>query len=397
MSNMVKSIALFLSLGPLFSIPASLLADQEEVKGKISGSLVNGTTGERVPELGLILKTYEGDKELEGGKTVSDKEGKFYFTGLELGKKRTYFLYTLYKGVEYYSPPILFEDEKREMPLEITVYDPTDSDKKVSVVMHHVLLEPREGALWVRELMIVENTDNKVYVGAKEIAPDKKETIRISLPPQAQELQTLKGLMSCCIVQLQDGFADTMDIKPGRKEVQFSYKVEYGASSLALPKKINLTTNSLDFFIPKGTIRAEGENIQYAGLLGEPGKELLHFTGKKLTKGTQVALNLESLPRGRIGFKKAVPVLGVTFFMFALAYPFLRRVRRSHEAKVATDEVSRDEPTPQEQRQNLILAIAQLDDQLVTGQISPEEHERQRRVLKQEVIELTKALRDEGI
>lgn len=392
MERGVRSLGRVLCLGLVLLLPSVSWANEKGGRGAISGTLVNGTTGERVPGVEVILKPYEGEEEKENLKTSTDAEGRFFFRGLEKDGGKTYILHTIYKAVEYYSSTIQFKEETAEVPYELTVYEPTDSDEKVAVAMHHVLLEPREGRLWVRELMIVENTGNRVYVGSQQVAPDKKETLRISLPSQAEELQILKGLMSCCIVEVQDGFADTMDIKPGRKEIQFSYQVAYRTSNLILPKKITLATSSLDFFIPNRGVRATGENLQYAGLLGRPEQQFLHFTGKKLAKGVQVALNLESLPKGRISLKKVAPVTGVVLLLFGLAYPVIRHARRSGESRGKPEPGTGQDAGSGGEREDLLRAIAELDDRLDAGEISPEEHERKRRFLKERVMELTKAL-----
>lgn len=386
----VKFFAPISLLSLLFLLPTNLLADETDFRATISGSLINGTTDDPVSGLKVILKRFEGDQEKELQNTLSDPEGNFYFRGLEPSEEHGYIVHTVYNGVEYSSSPVMFKDQKRDIPVEMTVYETTDSDKEISVPMHHVLLQPQEGSLWVRELMIIENKDNRVYVGSQEIAQDKKETLRISLPAQAREFQILKGLMSCCIVELQDGFADTMDIKPGKKELHFQYKIDYKTSSLALSKKINLMTGSLDFFIPNRGIRASGENVQYAGLMGKPEEQFLHFTGKMLAKGIQVALKLESMPKKSISLKGIAPILAVALFAFAMAYPFIRKRRKAtHRVKMEKKEESREKMTLQEQRENLILAMAELDDQLDAGQISSEEHEEKRRVLKEKVFKLT--------
>ena len=395
MRTSIRSFVVLSLLGLIALLPVGLSANKNDANGVISGGLINGTTGERAPDVEVILQRYEGDQERDKQKTLSDAQGRFYFQDLDRSKGNTYALQVMYKDVEYYSPRITFDEEKQEIPLEMTVYETTDSDQKISIVMHHVMVEPKERSLSVRELMIVENRDNRVYVGAHEIEPDKKETLRISLPPRAQELQLLKGLMTCCIVQMQDGFADSMDIKPGKKEILFAYKVDYRASGFNLSKRINLTTDSLDFFIPEG-IRAKGENIQYAGLIGEPEKQFLHFSGKKLAKGSQVALNLEGLPWGRRFFKGIVPILGVALMGLGLIYPLIRRRKRAGESKIKTEQESSAKSMLQEERQNILSSIAQLDDQMDSGQISPEEYNKKRLVLKERAIEATRTLQGMG-
>jgi hypothetical protein len=400
MKRALGSIALLSFLGLLLLRPVGLPAEEKEARGVIRGSLTNGTAGARVAGLKVVLKRYEGDREKESRETISDPQGEFFFPGLDRSKGKSYLLHAVYKDVK---------DQEREIPYEMTLYDTTDSDQKISVVMHHVVVEQKEGDLWVRELMIVENQGNKVYVGAHEIAPGKRETLRISLPPGAQELQLMKGLMSSYVVQVEDGLADTMDIKPGRKEILFGYRIDKKISGSKLSKSINLATDSLSFFIP-GELRVKGENIQYVGLVGETGRQFAHFSGKKLARGSRVALKFENSPWAKDFFKGIVPVqgkivpilgriapiLGVILMGLGLIYPLIRRRKRPKGTKMVKGQGSKGESLLQEERQNLLWDIAELDDHLDSGQISPEEHAKKRRVLKEGVVELTRTLKSKG-
>jgi hypothetical protein len=382
-----------LFLGIVVLSPWGLVAGAEDGKGTIRGSLTNGTTGEQVSGVEVALQRYQGEQEKEKQTTISDSQGNFLFGDLERGEGTGYSLQIIYKGVEYYSPILMFPDQETEIPFDMAVYETTDSDKEISILRHHVLLEPGDGALWVREMMIVENRGNRVFVGTHEIATDKKETLRISLPPRAEELQLLRGLMSCCVVDMEDGFADTMDIKPGRKEVLFAYKVGYNGSRLDLSKRINMKTDSLDFFVPDRGIKVEGENVTYAGLIGEPGKQFLRFSGSELARGGDVVLTLKGFPWGRRFLKNMIPIVGVALIALGLVYPLMRR-RRRVAAEADRAQESGESLGPHEEREHLLREIARLDDQLDSGEISPDDHEKNRRVLKERAVKMTEALEE---
>jgi 5-hydroxyisourate hydrolase-like protein (transthyretin family) len=373
-------------------VPIRVLAEQDGAMGEISGRLINGTTGKHVSGVEVILQKYQGEQEQGKEKAVSDPNGRFQFSTLDRHKGHSYMLQSVYKGVEYYSPVVMFDDQKQNISLDMTVYETTASDEKISVIMHHVLTEQRDGALWVREMMVIENKDNRVFVGSREVGPDKKETLKVSLPPKAQDLQLLRGLMSCCVVEIADGFIDTMDIKPGKKEYLFAYKIDYGSSKVDLRKRVNLRTASLNFFIPDKGIRANGENVEYAGLIGEPGNQFLHYAAKELARGSQVVVSLKGLPWGKRFFKKIVPILGVALLGVGLAYPLIRRRKESNGGEAGTSDQSSGELTPQEERQNILLAIAKLDDQFDSGKISQEEHDEKRRALKEKAIRITEGI-----
>lgn len=395
MKRTIKTFIILLFSGMILLLPLGLLANQDETPGLISGRLINFTTGEKVSGVEVILQKYEGRQEQGKEKAVSDASGKFLFSQLDRHKKYRYVLQVMYKGVEYYNPPLVFSDQKEALSFDVTVYDTTDSDEKISVIMHHVITGQKDGFL-VKEVMIVENRGNHAFVGSHEVAPNKKETLRVTLPPGAQELKLLHGLMKCCVVNISDGFVDTMEIRPGKKKYSFAYKINYGFSGIDLRKKINLRTSSLNFFIPNQGIRAKGENIEYVGLVGKPERQFLHFESKDIPEGSQVSLKLKGLPWAKKFSKKIVPFLLVLFMILGLIYPFIRRRKKHGGTEIKAGSQVDKEPPLQKERQDILLAIAELDDQLESGQISPEEHSKRRHILKEQAIKITKTLHSES-
>ena len=77
-----------------------------------------------------------------------------------------------------------------------------------------------------------------------------------------------------------------------------------------------------------------------------------------------------------------------------LIYPLIRRRKRAGETKTETGQESSGRSMLQEERQSILQAIAELDDKMDSGQISPEEHARKRHVLKEKVIKITKVLQN---
>ena len=199
----------------LFSIQT--YGEEDATRGRIYGTVKNGTTGEFVADLELTLRIFEGNKIIEQQQGFLDEEGKFSFAELEQGETRRYALYAVYQGVDYYSPLFIFDEQHREFSYELIVYEPTDSDQHISAAMHHVVVGLEEDAIWIKEVIVLENTDNKVYVGTQEIKDGKKETLRVSLPSGAKELQLGEGLQEYYVLMTEDGFVDTRTILPEKK------------------------------------------------------------------------------------------------------------------------------------------------------------------------------------
>jgi len=379
----------FWVLSPIF---LSTTIAQPQATGVIRGKVLNGTMdGTGVADVEVTLHQSGDGQEKERGTTKTDKDGAFSFSGLSSEKGEAYYLRATYKGVEYYSPTVSFGD-KKELLLDLSVYETTDKDTNISVKMHHVFMGLKEGVLWIQEIMVLENRGNLVYVGYRKVEPGKREVLRISLPKKAAALEPLKGLMGCCIVKTEDGFIDTMDIKPGRKEIRFSYKVDYGSSRYELSKRLYAKTESIDFLIRDKGIKAKSDMLEFKGSVGNPGQRFLHLSGKDLVKGSRIVLELRGLPWGKGFFKLAIVGLVVVIMGAGLAYPFMRKWTRKGES-AEPGIMGSERVTPLDQREQLLRDIAHLDDLVESGEIDSEENRSKRNQMMERAKEVTRQLR----
>jgi 5-hydroxyisourate hydrolase-like protein (transthyretin family) len=354
------------------------------IRGKIQNETMDGTG---VADVEVTLHQHGDEQEKQRGSTKTKNDGTFSFSGISLEREKAYYLRVVYKEVEYYSPTVTFED-KKELVLNIPVYETTDKDTTISVKMHHVFMGLEEGFLVIREIMVLDNHGDRVYVGSREMEPGKREVLRISLPQKVTAFEPLKGLMGCCIVQTKDGFIDTMDIKPGRKEIRFSYKVNYGSSRYELSKRLSAKTESIDFLIPDKGIKATSDTLELKETFGNPGQRFLHLSGKDLAKGSRIVLELRGLPWGKGFFKFAIVGLVAVIMGAGLAYPFMRKWARKGESG-EPDIIRSERVTLVDQRGELLRNIAHLDDLFESRKIDPEEYRSKRKEMMETAKELT--------
>jgi hypothetical protein len=354
------------------------------IRGKIQNETMDGTG---VGDIEVTLHQHGDEQEKQRGSTKTKNDGTFSFSGVSLEREKAYYLRAVYKEVEYYSPTVTFED-KKELALNIPVYETTDKDTTISVKMHHVFMGLEEGFLVVREIMVLDNHGDRVYVGSREMEPGKREVLRISLPQKVTAFEPLKGLMGCCIVQTKDGFIDTMDIKPGRKEIRFSYKLDYGSSRYELSKRLYAKTESIDFLIPDKGIKATSDTLELKGTFGNPGQRFLHLSGKDLAKGSRIVVELRGLPRGKGFLKLAIVGLVAVIMGAGLAYPFMKKWVRKGESG-EPDIIRSERVTLVDEREELLRNIAHLDDLFESGKIDPEEYRSKRKEMMETAKELT--------
>lgn len=359
--------------------------------GIIKGRVINNTLdGKGVKDLEIILYEFVDGKELEVGRTKTDPAGSFSFQGISVDKKIVYYITTKYKEVEYFSQPIGFED-KKTLTLDLIVYETTGQDTDIYAKMHHIFLEIKGDSLSIKELMIIENRGDMVYVGHKELEQGKKETLRISLPKEATNIKYIDGLMSCCVVKTEEGFSDTMEVKPGAKKILFSYTLSYRGSNYQFTKGIPLKTDNIDFFFPDKGIKVKSDQLQFEGTLGDSAGRFSHLSGKNFPKGSQIVIEFHGLPWMKNLFKWVIVGLVIVLIGAGFAIPFIKRRQYQNEGDEQTS--GPDIINLYEQKQAVLQAIAELDDLSEAGGVDSEEYQIKRAELLKKATEITKQLK----
>ena len=359
--------------------------------GIIKGRVINNTLdGKGIKGLDIILFEFVDGKELEVGHTKTDPAGSFSFQGISVDKKIVYYITTKYKEVEYFSQPIGFED-KKTLTLDLIVYETTDQDTDIYVRMHHIFLEIKGDSLWINELMIVENRGDKVYAGHKELEPGKRETLRISLPKKATNIQYIEGLMSWFVVKTEEGFSDTMDIKPGMKKILFSYAVNYRGPTYQFTKNIPTKTDSIDLFFPGKGIVAKSDQLELKEISGGSAKRFSRLSGKNFAKGSQIVIEFNDIPWTKNLFKWVITGLVVLLIGAGFAFPFIKRRQHQHKEDEQTSGANMTDL--HKQKQSVLQAIAELDDLSESGGVDPEEYHIKRVELLKKAMEITKQLK----
>lgn len=329
--------------------------------------IVENHTGERRPAAGLALKltAFVDGAEGESKDGTTDGRGRFTFT-VRGDPQRSYVAKIIYKGGEYETPPITFKPGQTVRQVHMRVYEPTSDPSVLKVNVHHIIVEPGQDAVQVAELLVFTNSTDRTYVGGQPRADGKRETLRFSLPPGAANLQYMQGLMECCVSAIDTGMVDTMDVEPGMREIAYSYTLPVSRKSLSLTRRLDYSAERLEVFGSAAAQLAVSPLARQEDVKTEQGV-YARFSGASLGAGANITLALSGLPVPRSSTRRAAVAAFAGLITAALFYPFLRRGRRPADRR-----------GPAQTREELIRAMAALDDRFEAGEI-PEDEYRARR------------------
>lgn len=367
--------------------------------GVIEGQVANGTAGapaESVARLEVTLHPFVDDVPQETITAVADAEGRFRFEGLARGPDRTYVVSARYQGVETFSDPLSFATGETTLPALVVVYETTEDDEAIRVERAHIIVDFVEGAMRVGEMLVFRNDGDRTYVGR-----EGQGTLRFSLPPEARGLRFENPRMGTSVIRTKEGFLDTLPVPPGIRQVVLSYDLPYEAGVYRFVKTIEVPTASLDLLVADVGVEVDSDQLVFQGPWeGSGGARYLHFTAQNLARGEELVIQLSnpsamlrtSLPQqaqgapeeaGSAGVQEAMGWIGLGLaalsVVFVLSYP---RVRR------------RTEEPLEGKREELLLALARLDDTFEAGEIAEEEYRRRRGEVKAQLIEVMRRQRE---
>jgi 5-hydroxyisourate hydrolase-like protein (transthyretin family) len=324
-SPLVRFLAVLLLL-----LPAAVEVRSQN-QGVIEGEVINATSGGTpVANVPVTLWALDGQEQMMLLEDTTDGEGHVAFRDLD-AQAPGYQLQAEYQGVSYWSDVAAFSQGESFLSVPVIVYDSTTSDADVWVERAHLILDFGAGTILAQELQIFVNDGSKAYIGS---GLEDGGTLSFALPQGAAGLQLAEGLMACCAVETEEGFAYTRPLLPGEKDFFFGYGLAYHSDNYTLSKEIHYPIRYLDVLVADRGVAVTGPGLIAHDPVFLEDRRYLHLSAQNLAPGDPLTLHLASLPLGGGPSEPAVsgsPVLakvamglGTLVVLLVLVHPFLK-------------------------------------------------------------------------
>jgi len=357
----------------------------EAATGEISVLISNGTLGAEVPEgLSVTLYGVSGQTmvfEIEG---EAGATGEFVFEGIETAEGMLYGAVAEHQGVSYFSEAGSMQANLETLELPLTIYDITQDPALVSVEQLHVLFEfNAPGVVGVLEVWVISNTGDRTF------APSEGG-IEIILPDGASALRFSEGEAGDRYQLTDRGFLDSSPIRPGIGGAQllFTFDLPY-VRRLDFSQLMNYPVLAVDVLLPEG-----GPVIREGDLLDSGSRQVssgtLHtYSAGPIASGEALEFRITGRLPGAAGEGGLTPQMGLVIggavlgiVLIGIGLWWYRFGGRPSATKPSMDE------------NDILQAIAELDDEHAAGKISDSEHRQRREELKQRAIELMQTEHD---
>jgi len=383
---------LLVTLVLLLGVVGSPAAHGQEAGATITGVIHMGTPGAELgPVEVTVIAPSLGMKEVA---TTTATGGRFQLTGVQA--KAPFFLVRAeYKGVTYNQPLRL---TGAPASVEFTVFEVSDQWAGVEVSERRLLRT--DGQVFrVDELIQVTNSGDRALYKEGGLFPvflpqGRTGETGITVRAQGQPVQREP-------VATSDPELFTVDypLRPGVTQITVNYGLPYPGKQLRYEARLPYDLPRVDLFVqPADVTVTPVAPLVVAGSDAE--RDLIYIRGEAAKAGSRITVGLSggtAVGGGRGQFQVAIernrtqrllPFVagGMGIILAATAFLMGGTPRR------AGNGVAKGEKEALRLKENLVAAIAALDDRLAEGSISRRQHQRRRAELLQELEQTVQRL-----
>lgn len=247
----------------LILIFGNLYTEAQTESSTLKGKIANLTSGRSIPIQEVTLRIYQDDEFASEIQTMTNTDGEYFFTDLNVGKEWTYQLHTRYKNVEYTSRRIQLTGYEQHDVHNLHVYSIGSDENEIFIDAYHIVLNiakteevlaqasqsslSKESGEWleVTEYLIIQNTGNRSYLSEEQMpqsAHSKRVGLRLELPEGYKELEVIRGLSPYWLLLKPNSIFHGQAIQPGTKTVTFRYLMDI-SSSVDLSRNLPFDTD----------------------------------------------------------------------------------------------------------------------------------------------------------
>jgi hypothetical protein len=353
--------------------------------------------------------------------TTAGEDGSFSFSGLPVDPGIFYLVVTEYKGIRYSSPVLRFGMDQATANTEagntleavVPVYETTDDPSAVGVSQMSWIVEHEPGALLLGQVVSFGNSGDRTFAGRVVEGTDTPVTLSLTLPEGAQDIGFQDGVIGGDYRQVGNTVYDTRPVPPGEgtRQIFVRYRLPYEGNATTIEQPLPYSLAGLNVLVAdlpdlEATASASEAQLQFGGEQSIQGLPYLQWTGTSLAPQT-ITLQLSGLigageqdprvqnaegttPAQVAGAAAMTPALdpivplalGGVLLLVLIGVGVWRW-------RSGTGQTVFDDRSVEERRHELILQIAELDDQHAVGELDDDAWQVQRAALKRELYALT--------
>jgi hypothetical protein len=364
-------------------------------EASISGLVTNGTSGESLGAgTEAMLRAFTQDLSITLTMTETlDAGGRYLFDLADVPQDWFYRISVDYDGVEFGSDFAQLSFDEPDVELPVTVFETTSDPSGITIQQLHVVMAFDEENVQVSELYVVGNEAQSVFVG--ETGDPNQGTFRISVPAEAEQLVFQRGFGSLDsfipateVVPSGDDWVDTLPVRTGATSLLMlvQYLIPYDREA-TITHPVNYDLTGVNLVIPDAGVSLNEDDgwLNTGRQTMEGAGDLSTYVLENLPAGDNLTFDLEGRPRsttrpttGLIQDNTTELLVGAVVALAVIGVAVVA-IRRWRLAPAGDEEMDRDE---------LLQAIADLDDEYEAGEIGERDYQRERAAYIDQLTEI---------
>lgn len=361
--------------------------------GSVTGQVVNksaggGSTADVTVQ--LISFGKKEQKPIGQRTTQTDADGRYTFSDLDRDANLIYITLARYQNVNYPGDQPFQLQDGTSQQADIAVYESTSADDGIQLEsLNLMVVGADKGVLQGMEMGALVNNGDRTFVTANPQDQALAHAIKFALPSGAMNIQMQAGFSDKDVIPGLGGVQVASPVPPGRHQFAMSFELPYNGSSADVTLQVPYPTITYSVYLPDTGLKLEGSQLAAAGATQLGGQPYQLYSARNLAKSSMVSGQLSGLGgNGSFGpVQLAMISLGVVFFVLGGGVLlFGNRMRLG-----GTDRSAEPVPDLEQERLELVVRLAALDERYSAGEMRKAEYDRERARGKQRLRELTLA------
>lgn len=354
----------------------------------IRGTMSVGTPGVAMPagqqvSLRLIESNSQDAQRFDA--TVQP-DGSYAFENVPRREGLLYIVITTYAGVVQFSAPVTVDaTTPAQLDMPLTVYEVTDDASVVVTEVQRTFVDlQNSNRVLIQQAARFRNTSDRIYVSRRRTETSQAVGLYVYLPPAAQSVTVSQDVASSFAPTIENGSQVVVGLLPlapsGTSVLQFSYELPYSGGDLTITARTLYRIDTLTVTVPQSSMKITSPGFTQGNPISLQSGVYDEYTrSDPLPANSDLSLTVQISGDG-IGTAGSLALIVLAGLVVlaggAVIVAFMRR---------STPPAS---PAPTEDPEDLIRALAALDDWLARGEITGQEYDIQRAALKKQLSKL---------
>ncbi len=376
--------------------------------GQLTGQVAQGTAGgPELPALPITLTAFLNFELVQTLVTTATAAGEFSFADLATDPGMVYVASTIYNNVQYNSGLAVVTPLTPTTAITLAAYETTEDGSTLSINRANWLIDFEPGGLRVGVILNLRNSGDRTFIGQRVDGLNALATVAVAVPPGAEEVEFQDGVIGGRYHPVENRIYDLVPVPPGdeARQIVYSYRLPVAGDTVTLAQEFLYPVGNLNLLVTDApNLLVEAPALTFINTEAVQGINFRRWSGQSLPVGPLTvqlsgipAFELDTAQANEAGGAPAAPstttpsldplvviVAGgvLVLVLVALLYLPLRGEAR-HAQSVAL----------QRDHEELLDAIAELDDQYSEGEVTREVWASTRAQLKSELLAIAQVLK----